>query len=166
MEDFVAYVFVVRGRMVLGDIVGEFVLSPGDPIDEELTLFDPVLDPVETHVYCFGALVFYCTVREPDGGGVVDFHWGWALGVSKFFEGDADGACLSGVEEGGADLSFHGGAHDGVDDFREDVYWAVGRGWCGWDIGRGGWGVTEEEVSACAAFRVGGREVRCVAAGP
>ena len=102
---------------MLGDVVGQFVLFSGDPIDEELALFYPVSDPVETHVICFGAFVFYCPVCKPNGGGVVDFHRCWTLGVSEFFKGDADGACFPGVEEGGSDFRFHGGDHDGVDDF-------------------------------------------------
>ena len=48
---------VVGGREVLGEVVRVVVL-PTFPVDGELLLFGPVTKPVETHVNCFGALLF------------------------------------------------------------------------------------------------------------
>ena len=45
---------VGRG-VVLGVVISEILLA-GFPVHSELSLFYPILDPVESHVHCFGSL--------------------------------------------------------------------------------------------------------------
>jgi hypothetical protein len=41
--------------MMLGKIVG-MICGLRFPMDNEMELLEPIMDPVETHVYCFGQL--------------------------------------------------------------------------------------------------------------
>jgi hypothetical protein len=64
------------GMMVLGEVVTMVVRSL-EPVDEELFHGDSVLDPVESHVHCLGALDFDSSVGESVGSGVVGGDSGW-----------------------------------------------------------------------------------------
>ena len=46
------------------------------PVDEELVLANPVLDPVEAHVDGFGGLVLDAVVGEANGSGVFNLDGG------------------------------------------------------------------------------------------
>ena len=92
----------------------QFAFSPQDM---ELVLPDSITDPVESHVYCFGAFLFDGVVGNSGRCGVVsDDGCGW-LGVAEFFEANADGAGLFGVVEHCCKFSF--GCRQ--DDFAEDL---------------------------------------------
>ena len=56
---------------------------------------------MEAHVDCIGTFVFNLAVGKYDSSGVVNLHGGGQLGVTKFLEGDAYGAGLTGSHEGG-----------------------------------------------------------------
>lgn len=61
------------------------------PVDEELVLANPVLDPVEEHVDDIGGLVLDAVVGKSNRSGVVNLDGGWWLGVAHFSEGDTEG---------------------------------------------------------------------------
>ena len=56
------------------------------PVDLKLFLCNMVFDPVESHIYGFGSLMFDLFVGEAVGGSVVDLDGGWWLGSSHFVE--------------------------------------------------------------------------------
>ena len=56
--------------MVLGVVIGEILLA-GFPVHSELSLLDPILDPVESHVHCLGSFGFDRVVGDAFCGGVV-----------------------------------------------------------------------------------------------
>ena len=58
--------------------------ASGAPVDTELVLLDPVLDPEVAHVHCLGAALFYPLVGNASGHQVVRFHRGGWLQVSHF----------------------------------------------------------------------------------
>ena len=156
VEEFGSHDLVMGGRMMLGQVVS-FVGGAGSPVNDELVLEDSVPDPVEAHVDGFAALVLDGPVGKSHGGGVVNFNGGRWLRVAHFFEGDANWACFSGVEEGGTDFRFHGRAHDDGDDFGEGVDDSVG-----WGIGVGGqvwifWVGAEVVDASSSAAGVGNR---------
>ncbi len=64
---------VVGSRVMLGVIIGKIVCS-GPPVDQELPLAGPVLDPVESHVDGLGSFLFDGVVGESLGSGVIDLH--------------------------------------------------------------------------------------------
>ena len=61
------------------------------PVDEELVLANPVLDPVEAHVDGFSGLVLDTVVGEANRSGVVNLDGGCWLWVVHFGEGDTEG---------------------------------------------------------------------------
>ena len=67
--------------MVLCKVVHEVVFT-FLPVDEELTLFDSIPDPVESHVHCFGSLLLDGVVGDAAGACVVCFDWGGWLWVA------------------------------------------------------------------------------------
>ena len=70
--------------MMLGEVVGPVFIS-WCPIDFELALFYSVLQPVETHVDGFAALLFNSAIDNAIGSGVVSFYGRWWLRVTQFF---------------------------------------------------------------------------------
>ena len=65
-----SHVPVVGWRMVLGEVICQ-VAFPFEPMYSKFAVFHSVLDPVETHVHCFGSPDFGATVGESICGGVV-----------------------------------------------------------------------------------------------
>ena len=55
---------VVAGRVMFGEVISQIEVSLL-PVDLELTLFDLVLDPIETHVHGLGPLDFGLSVGKP-----------------------------------------------------------------------------------------------------
>ena len=102
--------------MVLGVEVSEICWSWG-PIDVELALADPILDPIESHVDSFGADLFASLVGDGDSSGVVDLDWSSWLRVAHFCEHDADWDSLFAIVEKGTNFSLCCGGHDIADDF-------------------------------------------------
>lgn len=65
-----AHFDVVGGGVVFGEVI-TVVVDSLEPVDAEVALADPILDPVETHVHSFGAFDFYSSVGKSVSGGVV-----------------------------------------------------------------------------------------------
>ena len=81
MEVCGAHVDVVGGRMVFCVVVGQVGCS-WSPVDVELALLDPVLQPVEAHVDGLGAFLFDGVCEDTMACGIVGLEWcGW-LGMS------------------------------------------------------------------------------------
>ena len=84
-----AHETMVGGGMMLGVVVAK-VLAPGSPVDLELALGGPILEPIESHVDGLGAFLLYCAVGKSDGSGVVNLHWSGWLRMPELLEGVAD----------------------------------------------------------------------------
>ena len=84
--------------MVFGKIVG-LVESAAAPVDEELALANAVANPVEAHIDSLGAPLFHRVVGNTSCGVIVCDNGCRGLWVSKFFETDAEGACLLAIVE-------------------------------------------------------------------
>ena len=63
----------VGGIMMLGVVIADKIVHPRPPLDLELPLAGPVLDPIEMHGDCHGSFLngFVCKAL---GSGVVDLH--------------------------------------------------------------------------------------------
>ena len=75
---------------MLGVVIGKIVRS-GPPVDQELPLAGPVLDPVESHVDGRGSFLLDGVSRKSFCGGVLDLDGGWRLGMTHLVE-----SCLNG----------------------------------------------------------------------
>ncbi len=106
------------GRVMLGVIIGK-VVRPRPPVDQELSLACPVLDPIKTHVDCFGSFLFDGVIGETFGSGVVDLHRRWRLRMSHLLERGPNGDGFLSIEVGGGNFGFGSGSHDAADDARE-----------------------------------------------
>ncbi len=53
--------------MVLGEVVCQ-VLGTRPPVNQEVTMFDAVTDPIETYVYSLGATLANGGVDDSSGG--------------------------------------------------------------------------------------------------
>ena len=91
--------------MVFGEVVGHVVTAPS-PVYKELALFDSVLNPVETHVDCFGSLLFDCVVDDAGRTCVVCLNGGWGLRVSHFLECGAEFGAFFCIEEQSSHFGF------------------------------------------------------------
>ena len=78
-----ADVNVVRRGMLFGDVIPEVALARS-PVDAEVATFDLVLDPVESHVNCFGPSLVDGLVDNPISRDVVGDHRGGWLWVAHF----------------------------------------------------------------------------------
>jgi len=56
------------------------------PLDDELAVFDVILDPTETHVNGFGLFLFNSSIEDAVGGTVVSCDDSGRLGPSHFME--------------------------------------------------------------------------------
>jgi hypothetical protein len=120
--------------MMLGEVVGLIGFS-GFPVENELSLFDSVADPVETYVHGNGSAMLDSVVGYAFCAFVVCLDGCGRLWMIEFFEGNADTAGILRKVEQGNEFGFSCGGHDMLDDDNVDVYgWWVpfGRGhaWC------------------------------------
>ena len=76
-----SYLLVMLSRVVLGEVVTK-VSAAGSPVEVELALFDSILEPVEPHVYGFGASLLDCVRENAMGYTVVSLEWGSRLWVT------------------------------------------------------------------------------------
>ena len=91
-----------------------------------MALADAVLDPIKTHVNCFGALLFDDLVGEALSGGIVDLHQGRRLRVTYFVKSDANGHGSLAVEISGSDFGFGRRAHHIAHNFGHGEKRAIG----------------------------------------
>ena len=71
-------------------IIGQVNGSRGS-VDVKLALVAPILEPVESHIYCLGPLLFYCFIDKTDSCCVVYLNGRRRLFVPQFFEASNDG---------------------------------------------------------------------------
>jgi hypothetical protein len=130
-----AHHFVMGEGMMLGKLVGEIDFT-GTPMDDELTLFDSIADPVETHVNCFGSALFDCFVGNASGTGIVSLAWCCCLRMSHLLECNTEWDAVAIVVEHSAEFGLGGRGQDvpynGADSVNGAVvWWRCGIGvWC------------------------------------
>jgi hypothetical protein len=107
---------VMGNRMMLGLIITK-IRGPGPPVDKELALAGPVLDPIIAHVYRLGSLLFDGVTRKTIGSGVVYLHWCRRLRMTKFFRSGLNWNGFLAIDESGSNFGLsrsrgHHIAHD------------------------------------------------------
>ena len=115
-----SYLSVMCGRVVLGEVVSQVGAARG-PEEVVLALFDSVLEPVEAHVYGFGAALLDSVREDAVSDCIVCFEGSGWLGMAKFNEGLSDGASILSGHEGGSGLGFRGGGDNWANLAAEDV---------------------------------------------
>ena len=101
------------------------------------------MDPIKTHVNCFGAFFFNGLVGKALGGGIVNLHRGRRLRVTHFGESGTNGHRLLAVDISGSDFGFGRRAHHISHDFGQGKKRAIeGRGGEGGGFG----GLGEREM--------------------
>ena len=86
---------LVMGRWAMFSHIVGFVGDTWAPVDQELALFDAVLDPIKMHANGLRAFLFDFNVGEADGGGIVVFFGCGGLGVTYLFKGDMEWASIA-----------------------------------------------------------------------
>ena len=104
--------------MVFGKIIGE-ICFPRGPENFEMTLFDTVANPVESHVYGPRALLIDSVIGDSTGGGIVGLDGSSFLSVAHFLQGGSKNLALFGVDEEASNFSFGGRGHDMFYDARD-----------------------------------------------
>ena len=114
--------------MMFGVVVG-MVAFPLKPVDMEVVLGDPILDPIESHVHGFGPFDFGPSVGKPIRGGIICGYSSRACLVPAHFPEDVSnvGGLLTVMEEG-PDFGLSGGGHDVAHHSTFDVDGAIGCG--------------------------------------
>ena len=67
--------------MVFGKVIGEIVCALS-PMDEKMTLANPVADPIKPHVHCFGSALFDGVIGYTGGAGIISLDGGGELWVA------------------------------------------------------------------------------------
>ena len=148
--------------MLLSVIITK-ILGARPPVDKELALTGPILDPIKTHVDCLGAFLFDGVICKALGSRVVYLHWSGRLGMTEFFERGTDGYSFRAVDVGCSNFGFGGRSHDVAHDSGDGEKWTIqGRGVDGRLLGGSG-ETAEEVVSASTAAGHNFREVTGIA---
>jgi len=105
---------------VLQAAVGK-IANVSFPLDDELAVLDAILEPIETHVNCFGAFLFHSSIADAVGNTVISCDDSGRLGPSHFMEDLPEGGSGLGIDESRAGLSFGGRREDVAHDAREDM---------------------------------------------
>ena len=79
---------MMRRRMMFRKIIA-FVYGALAPVNEELTLSNPIPDPIIAHVHRFGAFLLDRIVGDAGSSTVVGLDGGRRLIVTQFFETSA-----------------------------------------------------------------------------
>ena len=80
---------------MLGEVVSE-VCFTGRPVDVELSLFDSVSNPIESHVDCLGLVLLDGSICDSISSAVVGSDWSCGLGMSHLVKCDTQRDCFSG----------------------------------------------------------------------
>jgi len=89
----------VNGRSkVLRVVVGK-IANIRLPLDDELGVLDAILEPIETHVNCFGAFLFDSSIEDAADNTVVSCDDSGRLGPSHFVEGLLEWDSGLGIDE-------------------------------------------------------------------
>ena len=83
-----SHFLVMVARMVLGEVISQ-VDCAGRPVNFELLLVGAIMDPIETHIDRLRSVLFYFTIDNTVGGGVIGADGGWWLRMSQFLGGCA-----------------------------------------------------------------------------
>ena len=102
-----AYVLVMLGGMVLGDIVAK-VFGTWVPGDVNILVAGLIRDPEVAHFHGGGSLAFYSIIGYTDSGVVVTVNGGRWLGMAHFFEDESEDFDFLGIEEKGPEFGFGG----------------------------------------------------------
>ena len=105
------HALVVSWCMVLAEVVAQVGVS-WLPVNSELSLFNTVLEPVESHVDGFGAALLDSAIEDSIGTFVVSLDGGCRLGMAELDESLADGATNLCVVVGSSHIRFGSTAHD------------------------------------------------------
>jgi len=90
---------LVDGRSkVLRAVVGK-IANARPPLDDELAILDAILEPIGTHVNCFGPFLFDSSIEDAAGNTVVSCDDSGRLGPSHFMEGLSEGDSGLGIDE-------------------------------------------------------------------
>jgi len=98
----------VNGRSKVLRVVVRKIANARLPLDDELAVLDAILEPIETHVNCFGAFLFNSSIEDAAGDTVVSCDDSGQLGPSHFVEGLPDWDSGLGIDECRAGLGFGG----------------------------------------------------------
>jgi hypothetical protein len=92
---------MMRRGVMLCVVIGVVAISL-KPVDMEVVLGDPILDPIESHVHGFGPFDFGPSVGKPIHGGIICCYSSWACLVPAHFPKDVSnvGCLLTIMEEG------------------------------------------------------------------
>jgi hypothetical protein len=128
---------VVRGRVVLGEVIGKISVTR-PPCNLVVALTDAVTDPIIPHVHRLG---------DASGGAIVGEDCRGMLGVPELLQGNTLGCGLPPIVEESGELGFGGTRQDFAYDFVRDidgpVEWGCRvrrlaglecRGWCAAEI--------------------------------
>ena len=96
MEIDTADSFVVEATVVFGWIVSK-VVETWFPVDVKHALADAVTQPVESHVHCLGAFLFYCFVNDTGRRAIVSFKRGSGLRMPHFNQAFSEWDCFTSI---------------------------------------------------------------------
>ena len=110
--------------MILGVVVAK-IGAACFPIDQELFLEGPILDPIKTHVCRLRSILFDRVFGEDFRSRVVDTDRGGRLRVTEFSKGGSNWYGFLAVDEGGPDFIFGCQRHYIAHDFGHSVDGAI-----------------------------------------
>jgi hypothetical protein len=152
---------VVRRGKMLGKIIGA-IFDAFFPVHDELAEFDPVANPIETHVDGFRASLPDGIVDDALGTCIVRLDSCCRLGMSHLIKSSAEYAGILAIVEQGADLGFccrgQDVAHDAADDVDGSIEWRRGVG-----VRCGRWPAAQEKQAASAGTGFLFREIGGIA---
>ena len=94
-------------REVLGEVICK-VLRSWTPVNNKMFLADSVLYPIESHIHGFGFALFYSSIGDSGGVGIIGLDGRGRLGMSHFSECDSEHSTVFGVVEEAAGFGFGG----------------------------------------------------------
>jgi len=118
---------LVYGRSKVLRAVVRKIANARPPLDDELTILDAILEPIEMHVNCFGPFLFDSSIEDAAGDTVVSWDDSGQLGPSHFMEGLLEGGSGLGIDECRAGLGFGGRREDIAHDASEDMEGSIER---------------------------------------
>ena len=96
---------VMGGGMVFGKVISK-IIHARSPVDQELALAGPVLDPIKAHVDCLGSFLFESFIGKVLDSGVVNLHRDSWLEMPHFLQRGSNGHGFCAVDVGGGDFGF------------------------------------------------------------
>jgi hypothetical protein len=111
-------------RVVLDRIICKIFL-PSFPVDVELFLLMPLVNPRKAHIHSFQPALKDSVSEDTNGTFVVKLKRGGTLQMAHLLE---DGKCrdsIFGIDKSGSCFRFLDGGHDGVDDFAVEKNWCI-----------------------------------------